>query len=375
MRIIVNGYLGKKITGIGRYFVEVVDSISKIDPSIELVIYTNADNLELLRYNFNNPNISIKSYNISKTRPIANLLFNGFIFPLIVLRETADIVYIPNFSLVLFKVKPTISVIYDTIEFKLANKFSRLRTLYRQFIVPRMAKLSDHIITISESSKRDIMELFGVDDNKITVTYCAVSGKFCHDKEIVSPVDSKYILYVGTVDHPGKNVFNTIKAFERYKNKFDDDLKLVICGMPGKGFETIAEIMKNSPFASEIIYKGYVTDVELFRLYACAQLFIFTSRYEGFGLPVLEAMQYGLPVITSDKSSLPEVAGDAAIICDPDDIEAIANGIARIVHEPALKDKLVQSGYKNLSRFSWDDSARKSIEVFERVYKLYYTDK
>ncbi|QEM66877.1 glycosyltransferase family 4 protein [Geobacter sp. FeAm09] len=375
MRIIANAYLGKKMTGIGRYFLEIVDAISKIDPSIEFVIYTNVDNFELLEYNFNNPNISIRPYGISKMRPVANLLFNGFMFPLIILRERADIVYIPNFSPLLFKVRPTVSVIYDTIEFKLHNKFSKLRTLYRQFIVPRMAKLSDHIITISESSKRDIIELFRVDEKKITVAYCAVSGKFSHEKEVVSPVDSKYILYVGTVDHPGKNVFNTIKAFERYKNKYDDSLKLVICGMPGKGFETVAGATKSSPFASDIIYKGYVTDAELFRLYACAQLFIFTSRYEGFGLPVLEAMRYGLPVITSDKSSLPEVAGDAAIICDPDDIEAMAEGIAHIVHEPLLRTKLIQSGYRNLSRFSWEDSARKSVEVFKNVYNRYYSTK
>lgn len=372
MRIIANAYLGKKITGIGRYFIEVVSSISMINPDLEFIIYTNYDNNELLSFDFKSRNIVVKPYGVSKLRPVGNLIFNAFVFPWIIIKEKADLLYIPNFSPLLFKVRPTVSVVYDTIEFKLKNKFSRLRTLYRQFIVPRMAKLSDHILTISESSKRDIIELFDVADDKITVAHCAVSGRFVLKKDTASPLDTKYILYVGTVDHPGKNVFNTIKAFEQYKNNSGSDLKFVICGMPGKGFETVDEAMKQSLYASDIVYKGYVDDEELFQLYNHAELFIFTSHYEGFGLPVLEAMRYGLPVITSNKSSLPEVAGDAAIICDPDDIEAMAAGIKRVLQEPLFREDLIQRGYTNLTRFSWNDTAQKTISVFQNVYARFY---
>ena len=249
------------------------------------------------------------------------------------------------------------------------DKFSKLRTLYRRFIVPRMAKLSDHIITISDSSKRDIIELFDVADDKITVACCAVSGKFIRENDADRPLDARYILYVGTVDHPGKNVFNTIKAFELYKRKFATDVRFVICGMPGKGFEIVDEAMKNSPYSRDIEYKGYVCDDELFKLYTHAELFVFTSRYEGFGLPVLEAMRYGIPVITSNKSSLPEVAGDAAIICDPDDIGEMASGIELILHSPVFRDDLIKKGYENLKRFSWDEAATKTIEVFNAVYE------
>jgi len=369
MRIIVNAYLGKKITGIGRYFIEIVSSIAALNPDLELLIYTNFDNTDLLTFDFKSKNIIIKPYNISKLRPIANLLFNAFVFPTIIIRENADLLYIPNFSPLLFKVRPTVSVVYDTIEFKLKNKFSRIRTLYRQFIVPRMAKLSDHVITISESSKRDIIELFNVDERKITVASCAVSGKFTSEKNTISPFNAKYILYVGTVDHPGKNVLNSIRAFESYKKQVGNDLHFVICGMPGKGYDIVDEAMINSPYAHEIVYKGYVHDDELFLLYSHAELFIFTSLYEGFGLPILEAMRYGIPVITSNKSSLPEVAGDAAIICDPDDIEKIASSIGRVLHDPELRGDMIRKGYENLKRFSWDDAAHKTVHVFETLLK------
>lgn len=372
MRIIANAYLGKKITGIGRYFIEVISSIAKINPDIEFIIYTNFDAAELLTHDFKSKNILVKPYGVSKSRPVANLLFNAFIFPWIIIKERADLLYVPNFTLLLFKVRPTVAVIYDTIEFKLERKFSKLRTMYRQFIVPRMAQFSDHIITISESSKRDIVELFGVDNGKITITYCAVSDNFSLEKVSAIPTDARYMLYVGTVDHPGKNVYNTLKAFESYKSKCDDSLKFVICGMPGKGFETVSEAIKRSPYINDIVYKGYVGDEELYQLYTHAELFIFTSRYEGFGLPVLEAMRYGLPVITSNRSSLPEVAGDAAFTCNPDDVDEMATAIGRIVNEPILRVEMVRKGYENLKRFSWDDAARGTISVLKMVYSSFY---
>lgn len=371
MRIITNAYLGKKVTGIGRYFLEIIDNILELEDDFEILIYTNYDNNVLVDHNFNSNKVKVVCYNVSKNSPIGNLLYNAFVFPVVVLKHKADLIYIPNFTLLLVKVKPTVSVIYDTIEFKIKNKFSMLRTAYRYLSVPRMAKLSDHIITISESSSNDIMDLFDVPSQKITIAPCAVSENFVVTKNQAPALKANYILYVGTVDHPGKNVFNTIKAFDLFKQATGSDMKFVVCGMPGKGFETVSAAMKESPYADDIIYKGYVSDEELFNLYSHAEMFVFTSRYEGFGLPVLEAMRYGLPVITSNKSSLPEVAGDAAVICDPDSVAEIAAGMSRIATEPAFRSELVEKGYANLRRYSWSESAQKTISVFHQVRGSY----
>ena len=366
MKILIMGYVGKRNTGIGRTLIETVKELTKLDDTNKYIICTNYDNEEL-RYTKFKSNVKIITYKISRNSSIRNLIFNSLIFPFFALRERVDLVYIPNFALILFTFKPIVSVIHDMIEFKVDEKFSWPRMVYRKNIVPRMAKISRKIITVSNNSKKDILELCGVDEAKIEVIYDAVSNEFDKYPEKTSKSNSNYILYVGTVDFPGKNVHGVIKAFELFKNKSDIDLKLIICGMPGKGFEHIEQMIKESVAKKDILYKGYVTDEELVGIYKNAKCFLFMSFYEGFGLPVLEAMKMGVPVITSNCSSLPEVAGNAAILCDPADILSISEAIEKIITDDKVRNNLVEMGHQNIKRFSWESSAQKTLNVFKSV--------
>lgn len=365
MRILVNGYIGKRLTGIGRSLLETIESASRIDLSNSFIIYTNFDNADFLNRQYSE-NVRIRAYPVSRTSPVKNLLFNTFVFPLLALRERADIVYISNFTLILYKLRPVVSVIHDMIDFRVAEKFSKIRLFYRRFAVPQMARMSNHIITVSENSKRDIEEICRVPSFKISVVYNAVSDDFCtSDCTNFRLINEEYMLYVGTVDYPGKNIHNAIKAFENYKLKCGSQLKFVICGMEGKGFDYVSALINRSKVNRDIVLFGYAAHNELSNLYLFAKLFIFISYYEGFGLPVLEAMKFGVPVITSNTSSLPEIAGDAAVICNPDDVCEIENAIRKILNDIEYADQLAEKGYRNLKRFSWENSAHKTIAVFE----------
>lgn len=363
MKVIVNGYVGKKMTGIGRTLLETVRHMAAIDPGTSFVIHTNNDNTEFFEVEWPS-NVLVRSIPATRNSSLKNLLYSTFVFPFLALWERADVAYYPNFSLILLRTTPIVCVIHDMIEFRLPGKFSRLRMWYRHNIVPRMARISDAIVTVSRNSRDDIVAICGVPQGKIRIAYDAVSERFAVPVDPVPLVPEPYALYVGTVDFPGKNVHGVLHAFEAYKRKRPGDLRLVICGMKGKAFEEFERRMDSSPFREYILYRGYVKDDELFNYYHFARIALFLSYYEGFGMPALEAMKFGVPVIVSDRSSLPEVVGDAGSILDPDDHEAIADEIARLLEDEPYRRDLVSRQPANLARFTWPEAARVTLDAF-----------
>lgn len=364
-KIFIYGYIGKEITGIGRCLIETLKAMAEIEPECSFVLYTNYDNLKLgnsltsLKARF----ITVKYFPVSKNSTVLNLISNTLAMPFLVLYEKADLIYLPNIVPILFHFRPVVTVIHDLIEFRIKKKFSFLRILYRSFALPRMANVAKRIITVSHNSKKDIIELLHIDPNKITVIYNGAPQPEIYRTE-KKVVNYNYILHVGTVDHPGKNLYNTIKAFELFKSKSKSLVKLVICGQPGKGFQIIEQLILSSKFNYDILYLGYVNQAELIDYYKNATGFVFISYYEGFGLPILEAMSYGIPVITANRSSLPEVAGDAAILCDPDNLQEISQAMAQVTEYEILRQELIAKGFKNLQRFSWKQTASKTLKIF-----------
>lgn len=369
MKILVNGYVGKKITGIGRTLIELLKRMD--DGETKFVIYSNFDNEELIA--LESKYISVKRIRISKNSVLLNLLYNTFIFPFMAIGRSYTLVYISNFMPIFFKFKPTVVVIHDLIEFNVKDKFSKLRMLYRKMIVPTMAKNSNKIITVSNYSKTDIIKFFSTPESKIEVVY----NSFFKKEDIADQGNNdvmlfekfklsskKYFIYVGTIDYPGKNIHSVIKGFEFFKSKYKDDtFQLVLCGMQGKGADVIMDLISNSIYKKEIRYLGFVSDTELDFLYRNATLTAFMSFYEGFGLPIIESMKYGIPVITSNRSCLPEIAGEGGFIVDADDHERVGEVMYEIV---TMKDKseILLKMKKNLARFSWDKSANQTINVF-----------
>ena len=372
MKVVISGYIGKKVTGIGRNLISLLDnSVS----NIEYIIYTNYDMVDDLK--FHNPNVFIKTYSISRNDSFKNLLWTTFVFPFKVLAEKADSGLIPNFTLLLLKFKPTIVIMHDLIEFNVPCKFSSKKMFYRTKLAdPITAKRADHIITVSENSKRDIIKFLRVKEEKITVVYNGVDqAKFKKmDNVQANSILKKrgwpenYILYTGTIDHPGKNVMNVIKAFEKLKKENKYDGSLILAGMLGSGYEVLVDYVKKSKYMNSIILTGFVSDEELIALYSNCKIFCFVSLYEGFGIPPLEALSCGAKVIVSNTSSLPEVVGEIGITIDPLDVDMLAKSIEQNININKLFSE--RTLIKHLKNYNWKMLNKK----FEDVLIKYTTN-
>ncbi len=234
----------------------------------------------------------------------------------------------------------------------------------------RSAKRSDRIITISEFSKREIIDLLGVPEEKVSVIYSAPS----FSEETVDSEDTlgkygitkPYILYVGTIE-PRKNLVRLIHAFEMLKRNEKLPYRLVLAGGKGWQNEEIYRAAKESPFAEDIIFTGYISNSERNCLYQNAELFVFPSLYEGFGMPPLEAMHWGCPVVTSDAASMPEICGDAAALVNPLDEEDIVKGIMAVLSDKEYAESLRKKGYEQEKKFTWETSAQQLISVCKEV--------
>lgn len=237
---------------------------------------------------------------------------------------------------------------------------------------PITARKADHIITVSNNSKRDIMKYLRVPEDKITVIYNGVDQeKFKKmDAEKASEIlkkknwPLKFILYAGTIDHPGKNAISVVKAFEKLRKSNEYEGQLVLAGMPGSGYEIIADYINSSTFKNEIILTGFVSDQELVALYSMCDVFCFVSLYEGFGIPPLEALSCGAKVIVSNVSSLPEVVGNIGITISPVDIDNLAKAIKLLESgDTAASEQAVK---KHLKNYDWNSLSRKFESVLQR---------
>lgn len=226
---------------------------------------------------------------------------------------------------------------------------------------------SDHIVTISEFSKREIVELLDVPEEHISVVPCApsVSGQpadfsVCAEKFRLS---GPYLLYVGTVE-PRKNLVRLIRAFAHLKKEQKIPHQLVLAG--GKGWAN-EEIYQAASLVEDVLFTGYLSEGEKYALYKNADAFVFPSLYEGFGIPPLEAMVFGCPVVCADAASLPEVVGDAAELVNPVDEFHIAQGIWNVISDKARADELIRLGHEQTKKYTWTASADKLTDICKAV--------
>lgn len=215
---------------------------------------------------------------------------------------------------------------------------------------------SDRILTVSEFSRREIVELLGVDKDRVTVIYNApsIGTGAVAEQEIQGP----YILYVGTIE-PRKNLTRLIRAFDLLKREQGIPHKLVLAGGKGWNNEEIYKTASNAEYREEIVFTGYVDEPRKNSLYKHADVFVFPSLYEGFGIPPLEAMSFGCPVVASNAASLPEIVGDATEPVDPMDELSLAEGIRKVLSDRQYADGLIGKGREQIRKFTWTASAEK----------------
>lgn len=370
----ISGYVGNKLTGIGRVLIEILKRIAPINENDKYILFKNYDFHEYDEL-ANFKNITLVDINVSKNSPLKNILWHQWLFQMLQRKYKCDLAYIPNFSLLLWKRIPTIVTIHDLIEFNIPDKFSKLRMMYRKIIDPLMVRNSSYITTVSECSKNDIIKYCGAEEKKIKViTNAADQKRFrLYDRKIIDSVLNKhglkyqsYFLFVGTIDYPGKNIMSVIKSYELLKKEKNIEEKLVIIGKNGFNSKVIYDYVNESPCKDSIIFTGYLEDSELPLLYAGCKIFLYLSLYEGFGLPVLEAMSCGVPVICPNTSCFPEVVGNLEISVSPLDIKQIKEKIDLLITNEDYYKTIAQKSYERASYFSWEKSAQEYYITFKK---------
>ncbi len=248
---------------------------------------------------------------------------------------------------------------------------TRLNRWFLTLMMPRFLRAADAIIAVSECTKQDALRLYGIDRAKIMVIGEGVHPRFRSvGPQITSDVRRKYglpehfILAVGTIE-PRKNL---PILFEAFKQAQRPEVKLVIAGKKGWLYDRTFARLRELGLGQRVAFTDFVPDEDLPALYTAAEAFAFPSLYEGFGLPVLEAMACGTPVLCSNTSSLPEVAGDAALPISPGDVRGWAQAIEQITRDATLRAELRQRGLRQAKRFSWEETARQTREVYREIY-------
>jgi glycosyltransferase involved in cell wall biosynthesis len=267
---------------------------------------------------------------------------------------------------------PTVLTVHDLIFRRYPQHHKPLNRWYLNATLPLYCRRADYIIAVSEQTKRDVMAAYGVPADKISVIYEAADARFRpQPAEAVTEVRARYrlpdryLLFVGTIE-PRKNLGRVLAAFERLHAEGLTDA-LVIVGKRGWLYDDFFARLEQSSVKRAVLFPGFVPDADLPAIYAGAQALAFLSEFEGFGLPVLEAMACGAPVVCSNSSSLPEVAGDAALRVDPADTDAITAALRRVVADADLAAELARRGVAQATRFSWQRAAAETLAVYRQL--------
>jgi len=354
--------------GIGTYIRNLLRHLARRDSQTEYV---------LLCHDADRPGLAALGPNFRPVRePSPNYSVREQLHvPLVVRRERPDVYHAPHYVLPMGLGCRTVVTIHDCIHLRFPHYLpGRLAHLYARASMRHAAIRSDRLITVSEASKRDIIHYFDVPPEKIEVIYNAIDERFGLDppEEAVARVreryqlDHQFVLYVGNIK-PHKNLVRLIEAFAAVRQRSFDQLKLLIIGDEISKLPSLRRAVHSHKLHKHVRFLGFLPDDMLAILYRLASVFVFPSLYEGFGLPPLEAMASGTPVVTSNLSSLAEVAGDAAVLVDPYDVDAIADGIRRVLTDPALADDLRRKGLLRAREFSWQASVARTQAIYQRL--------
>lgn len=285
-----------------------------------------------------------------------------------------DILHGTNYAVYPCKNSLKVMNLYDLTFLKHPNYIDSVVKTYTEK-VKRCLQWTDLVLTISESSKKDIIEYLQVEPKKIHVIPLAsryhanyLSEQLIEKLEKQAKYDfsKPYLLFVSTIE-PRKNITTIIKAFNWLKEKYQIEHQLILIGRKGWNYEPIFTAIATSPWQREIHHLDYLSNELVALFYAKADVFVYPSHYEGFGLPVLEAMTLGTPVVTAKTSSLPEVTGDAAILIDPNDFVQLAEAILKVISDCQLRQELINKGRERAKLFSWQRTAKDTLKAYRSL--------
>ena len=354
--------------GIGTYVRNLLRQLSRLDHDTEYVLLCQHDDQQAVRElgeNFRAVTESAGPYSVSEQLSV----------PLHLGRASPQLFHTPHYVLPVLTPCRSIVTIHDCIHLIFPQYLRhRMAHAYARTMFWTAVHRASRILTVSEASKNDILRFFGVPSERVTVIYNAIDDRFHEEppeEQLVRvreryQLHNRFLMYAGNVK-PHKNLERLIDAFVLLRKKGLDDLQLLITGSEISRYSTLRRAVHRHNLHKHVRFLGYQSEDTLAALYRLADIFVFPSLYEGFGLPPLEAMASGTPVVVSNVSSLPEVVGDAGVLVNPYDPQAIADGISRLLDDPQLRRELIARGLVRARAFSWPESVKRIRQIYEEV--------
>jgi len=372
MRIGIDARMyGPQQAGLGRYVQKLLENLTEIDSENEYVVFLKKDNFDL----FETKNSKFK-------KVLADIHWYGkdeqLLFPKIIKKEKVDLMHFPHWNVPLFYRAPFVVTIHDLILVHYPNRRAStlnpilyfLKYIFFRIILWYAIFESKKIITISEFSKKDLVKTLKVKPHKIVVTYEAPLEEQVGGVENVLEkynITKPFVMYVGNA-FPHKNLEMLVKSWQFFIEKYSKNYQLVLVGKENYFYKRLKKEVKNyndKNLSEAIKIIGFVPDNLLVGLYKKAELYVFPSLYEGFGVPPLEAMQYGVPVVSSNKSCMPEILEDGANYFDPEKYQEIAKVIYKNLINQTERKKLKENSKIILKKYSWKKMAKETLKVYK----------
>jgi glycosyltransferase involved in cell wall biosynthesis len=372
MRIVVNTrfLLKDYLEGYGYFIQETFKRIVRMHPEHEFIFFFDRPYASEFIFASNVTPVIIGP---PARHPLLWKIWYDIKIPAALKKYKADVFVSADGFISLHTKVPQCLVLHDLSFLHFPNHITRSHLLYFKHQTPRFIKKARQLATVSQFSKEDIVQQYGVDASQITVVYSGV-------KEGYEPVDSltrekikekftggtEYFLYVGAI-HPRKNLMNLLKAFSLFKKRLKSNMKLVIAGRLAWKYETFAESLKTYKYRADVVLPGYLQQEELQLLTASAYALVYPSLFEGFGVPPLEAMRCAVPVIASNVSAIPEICGEAALYVMPEKVEDIAEKMMLLYKDEQLRSQLISKGFEQAQQYSWDKTATLLWQSIEKT--------
>ena len=377
MRILITTFAcdrGK--SGVGRYTAQLLREFSEMaSPDLEFDVVGHTDEKELFLPP--NTNMTFIPY-MGSHKPMANILWHQTGLQRLCAKGNYDAVFIPagNRRLPLHLSCPVVGTVHDLCVLHVPGKYDWIHNVYNLHLLPALIRRLTRVISVSEASKRDIVEYAHVPEDRIEVIYEAADPEqyYPRDKQASQEavcsrygIRPPYLLYISRIEHPGKNHVRLIRAFDRLKQQEGIPHQLVFAGSDWHRAETVHEEAAQAVSHADIIFTGFAADADLPNLYCGADAFVFPSLYEGFGLPILEAMACGIPVACSNLSSMPEIAGEAGKLFDPQDEEAISETLHVLLCDENTRTNCIERGLNRAAQFTWQKAAEQTLAALRRA--------
>ena len=370
MRIAIDAHsVGTGLGGNESYATNLIEALAGIDSTNQYTLYVTRDEA-VAKFEHRWSNFAVR-----KTRPHTPLIRIPLTLSAELRKNPVDVLHV-QFTAPPFAPCPVVVSIHDLSFEHLPETFKRRSRTQLRLTVRRSARKATQILALSEHARADIISTYGIAPDIVTAIPIAAADRFgpvADERDLqrvrhTYGIAGDYILSVGSIQ-PRKNLGRLVAAYARLRRTNGNLIlpKLVIVGKRAWLYEETLRAIRESGVSDSVILTGYVPEADLPALYSGALCFVYPSYFEGFGLPPLEAMKCGAPVLAGNRTSLSEVVGDAGLLVDPLDTDAIASGIARLVEDPAFRNELSVKGLKRSELFKWENTAKRTLEVYKRA--------